>query len=154
NPFQLARGIALSFNELQRSHIAQRLAILGIGVIERSDPGMASYRRADRLANFPDLGPWIGTEFGQAVRHRLYRKRLGAGAIPHLLPEQRGRHRGARAGTRRIGADRGGAAAVAQVVEVDAALPCLFALVRGELPWGLRDKSIRDPFGESLGGVP
>jgi hypothetical protein len=91
---------------------------------QRSNPNTALHHCANRLPQYAHICPRIGFDRRQPVRHRLDREVFGEDALLDLLPVQRRRHRGAAPGPRRIGGDRCGAAAVAEVVDIDAALPC------------------------------
>ena len=75
-------------------------------------------------------------------------------AVLDLLPEQRRRDRSARPGARRIGADRGRAAAVAQIVDKDAAGARPLRHVRRKAVGIGGDEALRDPFGKFLDRVP
>src|SRR5580700_8035998 len=68
---------------------------------------------ADRLAQLRHLGPGIGFELGKPLRQARHGEAVGLDPFLDLFPEQRGRDRRTGARARRIGGDRGRAAAVA-----------------------------------------
>ena len=88
------------------------------------------------------------------MRHSLDGELVGPHALFDLLPGDRGRDRGARPRTRAIGADRGCAAAVAQIINVNAAPPRPLGHIRREVLRALRDEAVGNPFCERLDFVP
>src|SRR5262245_62856153 len=79
------------------------------------------------LLDPPDVLPWIATDARQPLTHVLQGELVSGEPDVELAPVDRRRHRRAFAGAGRIRHDRSRAAAVAQIVDKDAA----FALALG-----------------------
>src|SRR5215469_13475113 len=118
----------------------------------QSDP--PPHSGADGLADIADLCPGVVLELVDAGGDGADCEPIRAYAAFHFFPEQWCRDRGPWPRARRIGAYRRGAATVAQVINIDPAMPRPLGHVGGEQLRRLRNKAIRHPFCESLDLVP
>src|SRR5687768_5254642 len=110
--------------------------------------------RGDRLTYLQEACPRVGGKVFQSLWEVADVEGVGPYVRFQLLPEERSRDWRAGPGARGIGGDGSGAAAVAQVVDVDLAFAAGLGHVGGVARGLLRRDAVDDRLGEGLDLIP
>ena len=136
--------------EMGQRLLADFLPVGGELGLRRRDARGARQRLLERGHALPRIVIEERQPLGQIQEREMVR----ADVLAELVPGERHRHRRALARARRVGADGGGAQAVAQVVDIDAAAPAALGHVVGVEVGPVGRHRRGDRLGERFHGVP